>query len=142
MMSQPPGHTNASPISAIRELHEERREALLQRQPEPFAACYWDDSVLFIFDHRMTFDQLRRRLPFLAAGSEAITVEFPPLDEIVVSESGDAATTSFQWRTRIRDSEGIVFDRVHYETVVWYRRNGTWKIISMHLTNLASDRVS
>jgi hypothetical protein len=24
---------------------------------------------------------------------------------------------------------------------LWYRRNGTWKIISMHLTNLASDRV-
>jgi len=139
-MSQSPGQI-ASPIAAIPELHKERREALLQRQPEPFAACYWNDSVLFIFDHRMTFDQLRRRLPLLAAGSEAIAVEFPPLDEIAVSESGDAATTSFQWRTRIRNSEGIVFDRVHYETDVWYRRNGTWKIICMHLTNLSSDRV-
>jgi hypothetical protein len=91
MMSQSPGQT-ASPIAAIHELHRERREALLQRQPEPFAACYWDDSVLFIFDHRMTFEQMRRRLPLLAAGSEAITVEFPPLDEVAISESGDAAT--------------------------------------------------
>ena len=139
-MSLSPGNP-ASPLDAIRKLHRERREALLQRQPEPFAACYWDDSVLFIFDHRMTFDQLRRRLPFLAAGSEAVTVEFPPLDEIAVSESEDAATTSFQWKTRIRNSEGVVFDRVHYETDVWYRRNGTWKIISMHLTNLSSERV-
>ena len=90
----------------------------------------------------MTFDQLRRRLPLLAAGSEAITVEIPPLDEILVSETADAATTSFQWKTRIRNSEGTVFDRVHYETDVWYRRNGIWKIICMHLTNLTSDQVS
>jgi hypothetical protein len=89
----------------------------------------------------MTFDQFRRRLPLLAAGSEAITVEFPPLVEIAISESGDAATTGFQWKTRIRNPEGMVFDRVHYETDVWFRRNGTWRIISMHLTNLASDRV-
>jgi ketosteroid isomerase-like protein len=140
-MSLSPGDT-ASSIAAIRELHRKRREALLQRQPEPFAACYWEDSVLFIFDHRMTFDQLRRRLPLLAAGSEAITVEIPPLDEILVSETADAATTSFQWKTRIRNSEGTVFDRVHYETDVWYRRNGIWKIICMHLTNLTSDQVS
>ena len=140
-MSPSPGDT-ASSIAAIRELHRERGEALLQRQPEPFAACYWEDSVLFIFDHRMTFDQLRRRLPLLAAGSEAITVEIPPLDEILVSETADAATTSFQWKTRIRNSEGTVFDRVHYETDVWYRRNGIWKIICMHLTNLTSEQVS
>ena len=141
MMSLSPGDTGPS-IAAIRKLHRERRDALLQRQPEPFAACYWDDAVLFIFDHRMTFDQLRRRLPLLAAGSEAITVEIPPLDEILVSETADAATTSFQWKTRIRNSEGTVFDRVHYETDVWYQRNGSWKIICMHLTNLTSDRVS
>jgi len=139
-MGQSPGQT-ASSIAAICDLHRERREALLQRQPEPFAACYWDDSVLFTFNHRMTFEQMQRRLPLLAAGSEAITVEFPPLDEIAISESGDAATASFQWKTRIRNSEGVVFDRVHYETVVWFRRNGIWKIISMHLTNLSSDRV-
>jgi ketosteroid isomerase-like protein len=140
-MSQSPGHIAGSAISAIRELHGERRDALLQRQAEPYSASFWDDSVLFVFDHRMTYDQMRRRLPLLAAGSEAITVEFPPLDEIAISESGDAATTSFQWKTRIRNSEGIVFDRVHYETDVLYRRNGTWKIICMHLTNLSSDRV-
>jgi ketosteroid isomerase-like protein len=140
-MSQSPGHIAGSAISAIHELHGERRDALLQRQAEPYSASFWDDSVLFVFDHRMTYDQMRRRLPLLAAGSEAITVEFPPLDEIAISESGDAATTSFQWKTRIRNSEGIVFDRVHYETDVLYRRNGTWKIICMHLTNLSSDRV-
>jgi hypothetical protein len=141
MMSQSPGHADGSPISAIRDLHRERHKALLQRQPELYSAFFWDDSVLFIFDHRMTLDQMRRRLPLLAAGSEAITVDFPPVDDLPISESGDAAITSFQWKTRIRNSEGVVFDRINYETDVWYRRNGIWKVICMHLTNLASDRV-
>jgi hypothetical protein len=139
MMNQSPA--DKSTISALRDLHRERREALLQRQPEPYSASFWDDAILFIFDHRMTIDQMRRRLPLLAAGSEAITVEFPPVDGMVISETGDAATTSFQWKTRIRNSEGVLFDRVNYETDVWYRRNGTWKVICMHLTNLSSDRV-
>jgi ketosteroid isomerase-like protein len=140
MMSPSPADDSA--ISAIRDLHRERREALLQRQSEPYAASFWEDAILFIFDHRMTVDQMRRRLPLLAAGSEAITVEFPPVDDMVISESGDAATTNFQWKTRIRNVEGALLDRVHYETDVWYRRNGIWKIICMHLTNLTSDQVS
>jgi ketosteroid isomerase-like protein len=141
MMSQSKD-TDGSPVSAICDLHRERAEALLNRQPELYFAVFWDDAVLFIFDHRMTYAEMRRRLPLLAAGSEAITVEFPPLDELPMNESGDAAITSFQWKTRIRNSEGVVFDRVNYETDVWYRRNGIWKVICMHLTNLVSDRVS
>jgi hypothetical protein len=141
-MSQSPEHTDGPTISVICDLHRGRSEALLRRQPELYSAFFWDDSVLFIFDHRMTADQIKRRLPLLAAGSEAITVEFPPLDDLPISESGDAAITSFQWKTRIRNSEGVVFDRIHYETDVWYRRNGVWKVICMHLTNLASDPVS
>ena len=141
-MSQSPSVTDSSAISEIRDLHRKRGEALLQRKPELYLTFYWDDAKLFIFDHRMTFDEMRRRLPLLSAGSEAITVELPPIDDLAVSESGDAATTSFQWSTRIRNSEGVVFDRVNYETDVWYRRNGIWRVICMHLTNLASDRVN
>jgi ketosteroid isomerase-like protein len=125
----------------MRDLHRQRGEALRHREPEPYSASFWDDAILFIFDHRVTFDQMRRQLPLLAAGSEAITVEFPPIGDLIISESGDAATTSFQWKTRIRNSGGVVFDRVNYETDVWYRRNDVWKVICMHLTNLASDQV-
>ena len=126
---------------SIRGLHAKRREALLQRNSELYSAFFWDDSILFVFDHRMTLDQMRRRLPLLAAGSEAVTVEFPPIEDLALSETGDAVTTSFRWKTRIRNSEGAVFDRVNYETDVWYQRDGVWKIVCMHLTNLASERV-
>jgi len=128
-------------FSALRSLHRERGEVLRRRQPESYSEFHWHDAVLFIFDHRMTFDEMRRRLPLLAAGSEAISFEFPPMDKLAMSESGDAATASFQWRTRIRNAQGVVFDRLNFETDVWYLRNGIWKVICMHLTNVTSDRV-
>jgi len=140
-MSHSPSPIDGSAMSEIPALHKRRGDALLQRQPEQYLAFHWDDAVLFIFDHRMSFDEMRRRLPLLAAGSEAITVVLPSVDDLAISESGDAATTSFQWKTRIRNSKGVLIDRVNYETDVWYRRNGIWKIVCMHLTNLASKPV-
>jgi ketosteroid isomerase-like protein len=142
VMSKSPNSADISANSEIPDLHRKRGDALLHREADRYLAFHWDDAVLFIFDHRMTFDEMRRRLPLLAAGSEAITVELPPADGLIISESGDAATTSFQWRTRIRNSKGVLFDRVNYETDVWYRRNGIWKVICMHLTNLASEPVN
>jgi hypothetical protein len=141
-MHQSPLHNNDSSISAVRGLHRQRGEALLHRQAELYSTFHWDDAILFIFDHRMTVSQMRRQLPLLAAGSEAITLEFPSADDLIISESGDAGTTAFQWKTRIRNSQGVVFDRVNYETDVWYKRNGVWKVICMHLTNLVAEPVS
>jgi hypothetical protein len=54
------GH--ASGISEIRDLHRKRGEVWLQRQPERYLEFYWDDAVLFIFDHRMTISDMRGEL--------------------------------------------------------------------------------
>src|SRR5690348_12693633 len=124
VMQQLPTHNNDSSISDLHGLHRERGEALLHRQAQLYSGFHWDDAIIFIFNHRMTAQEMRRQLPLLAAGSEAITLEFPPADNLMISESGDAATTSFQWKTRILNSKGVVIDRVNYETNVWYRRNG------------------
>lgn len=132
-------HTND--LSALRDLHRERGEALRRRQPEWYSEFHWHDAELFIFDHRMTFDGMRRRLPLLAAGSEAISFEFPPIDHFAKSESGDAATASFSGRRAFEIRKEWCCDRVNYETDVWYQRNGIWKVICMHLTNLGSDPV-
>ena len=92
---------------------------------------------------RMTIGDMRGWLvPLIAAGGGPLTLDLPAADDIIVSESGDAATTNFRWKTRSRNEEGVVFDRINFETDIWYRRNGVWKVIGLHLTNLASDRVS
>ena len=141
-MSVSSRHSHEAVISEIRELHRRRGEIWLERQPKRYLEFYWDDAVLFIFDHRMTIGDMRGWLvPLIAAGGGPLTLDLPAADDIIVSESGDAATTNFRWKTRSRNDEGVVFDRINFETDIWYRRSGVWKVICLHLTNLASDRV-
>jgi len=140
-MSESSHRSHGAVITDIRDLHRKRGEVWLERQPERYLDFYWDDAVLFIFDHRMTIADMRGWLvPLIAVGGGPLTLELPEADDIIVSESGDAATTNFRWKTRSRNAEGIVFDRINFETDIWYRRNGVWKVICLHLTNLASDR--
>jgi hypothetical protein len=64
----------------------------------------------------MTIADMRGWLvPLIAAGGGPLTLELPEADDIIVSESGAAATTNFRWKTRSRNAEGIVFDRISFE---------------------------
>ena len=76
------------------------------------------------------------------AGGGPLTIDLPSAEDIAISSAGDAATTAFDWRARIRSADGIVSDRSYYETDVWYRRNGIWKIICMHLARLSLSPVA
>ena len=66
VMSKSPNPSDLSANSEIPDLHRKRGEALLERQAEKYLEFLWNDAVLFIFDHRLTFDEMRRRLPLLA----------------------------------------------------------------------------
>src|SRR5262245_20359101 len=141
-MTEDPKLAPAADLREIRSLHEQRGKVWLERRADDYLRFYWDDAALFIFDHSLTLEDMRNWLvPFFANGGGPIAVEIPPVRDILLSESGDAATTSYQWKTRSRNAEGVVFDRVNFETDVWYRRNGIWRVIYAHVTNLASKPV-
>jgi ketosteroid isomerase-like protein len=120
-----------------------RGEDWVHRKAEAYLSYYWDNALLFAVDGQMTLADLRREfVALLAAGGGPLSIELPPIDDIVISSGGDAATTSFEWRARARSADGTETDRSYYETDVWYRRNGTWKIIRMHLTRLSLSPVA
>ena len=130
----------AAEISA---LHRKRGEIWLQRRLDAYLSFYWDDAILFVVGARMTLPDFRRALvALLEAGGGPLAIDLPPVKDIAISSEGDAATTGFEWRTRSRSADGIDNDESYYETDVWYRRNGTWKIISIHLTRLSLSAVS
>jgi ketosteroid isomerase-like protein len=130
-------------VSEIGGLHRKRGEVWLQRQAEAYLSYYWDDAILFAVEERMTLADLRRAfVALLEAGGGPLSIELPAVDDIVISNGGDAATTSFEWRARSRSEDGIDTDRSYFETDVWYRRNGLWRIIRMHLTRLSLQPVS
>jgi ketosteroid isomerase-like protein len=138
-----PNGKRAQIVAEIGELHRKRGEDWVGRQAEAYLSFYWDDAVIFAVDKRMTLAELRRAfVALLEAGGGPLMIDLPPVDDIVISSRGDAATTSFEWRSRSRSADGVDTDRLAYETNVWYRRNGIWKIIRMHLTRLSLSPVS
>lgn len=48
------------------------------------------------------------------------------------SESTDAAVVSYPWREHFLFNDGHQTDVEYYETDVWLRRNGEWKIANVH----------
>jgi ketosteroid isomerase-like protein len=127
-----------SAADQVRELHVKRGEAWVRNEVETYLSFYWEDAVLFTVDERISWPQLQERLhSLLKGGGGALMIDLPPADDIVISSQCDAATTIFAWRARSRSIDGAVSERSYFETDVWYRRNGMWKIIRMHLTRLS-----
>jgi len=138
-----PGGERTLVIAEIDHLHRKRGEDWVQRRAEAYLSYYWDDALLFAVDGQMTLADLRREfVALLAAGGGPLSIDLPPIDDIVISIGGDAATTSFAWRARSRSTDGVDTDRSYYETDVWYQRNGIWKIVRMHVTRLSAIPVS
>jgi ketosteroid isomerase-like protein len=130
-------------ITLITGLHSKRGQAWLRRDFEGYLSCYWDDAILFTVDERITVAELRRKLVLLLeAGGGPLELNLPPPADIMVSSEADAITTGYEWSARSQSEDGVVFDRSYHETNVWYRRDGIWKIIRMHLTRLSSTPVN
>jgi len=130
-------------IAQISDLHAKRGDDWVHRRAEAYLSCYWEDAVIFAVNDRLTLSELRRAyVESLDAGGGAVTIELPPVDDIAISVDGDAVTTIYTWRSRTISAEGALTDRVSFETDVWYRRNGIWKIVRMHLTHLSVTPVS
>ena len=137
-VSAAPSAAQATIVAAINGIQRKRIETWMRRDADAYLSFYWDDAVIFAVDKRTTIAEFRRWMVALfAAGGGPVTIDVPPVDDIAISSAGDAAVASFTWRTRFRSAEGVEADQTGHETNVWYRRDGAWKIIGLHLTQLA-----
>ena len=142
-VSLAPSAAQAAVVAEIDKLQRKRIEVWMRRDADAYLAFYWDDAVIFAVDKRTSVDEFRRWMVALfAAGGGPVTIEVPPVHDMAISSAGDAAVASFTWRTRFRSAEGAEADQTNHETNVWYRRDGVWKIIGLHLTRLAFVPVS
>jgi ketosteroid isomerase-like protein len=125
-------------LTEIAELHRRRGEDWVKRDADAYLSFYWEDAVIWSAGERLTMAEVRRAFTaLLAAGGGPLSIDLPPARDVVVNASGDAVVASFEWSARVRGVDGVVSDRTLYESDVWFRRNGAWKIIHMHLTVLS-----
>jgi ketosteroid isomerase-like protein len=140
-----PGEINAAvAVEDPMDNLEELRKAI-RRKDEAYGAgdiagylkAYAPDVRMYFAGSLMTFEEARRLIEGqFADGGRILEYEIADPDHISFSAAGDAATVCYPWRERFRYGDGRVTDTDYYETNAWYRRNGEWKIVLIHISTV------
>lgn len=56
-------------------------------------------------------------------------------------ESNDAAVVSYPWREKFQFGDGHVTDTEYFESDVWFRRDGRWKIVNVHQSTIKEHQI-
>jgi uncharacterized protein (TIGR02246 family) len=88
---------------------------------------YADDAVLIFYNARTTLSEYRK---FWTKTTRTDPVEAVKLSDLVirVGPSGDTAIASYQIDVRTRHTNRASTDEHAFETDVWLKRGGAWKL--------------
>jgi ketosteroid isomerase-like protein len=120
--------------------YSEELRSIMWRLPEiyragdvqGYLAHYADDLSANYSGVVANSDEARKFIISLFEG-DGKTLKFEMGDpKIQFGESTDAAVVSYPWREHFQHPDGHQTDTEYYETDVWLRRNGEWKIANVH----------
>ena len=130
--------------------YAEELRGILRRLPEiyragdipGYLAHYAPDISAYYSGTLMNSDEARKFIKSLFEG-DGKTLDFQMGGpQIQFSESEDAAIVRYPWRERFLYGDGRVTDTEYYETDVWYRRDGAWKIAHVHQSTTKEHPIS
>lgn len=71
-----------------------------------------------------------------AGGGKVLDLQMPR-PSVRFSKSGDAATLNLAWREKFHYPDGHETEAEYHETDVWFRRDGQWKLVNLHLSTIS-----
>jgi ketosteroid isomerase-like protein len=116
----------------IAQLEQEVNAAYAANNLDKYFSYYADDLVAIFYNERWTLARYKQDWPkYIKAGNAVVSVK---LSDMIVrlSAAGDVAVASFQVELRNRHADGKTIDEHAFETDVWTKRNGAWKITHAH----------
>lgn len=115
----------------ILRLEKDSNDAYAANDLPKYFGYYAEDAVLIFYNERTTVAAYRKMW------TEAIKTE--PLAAVKLSDmvvrvmpSGDTAIASYQIDVRTKHADGKMTDEHSFETDVWVKRNGAWKLGHVH----------
>jgi ketosteroid isomerase-like protein len=112
----------------IARLEQVCNDAYGRNDLEVYFGCYRDNAVLIFYDYRTTLPEYHKSwVESVRAGN--VVASFKLSDLVVrVSPAGDVAVASFSAEVANHYADGHDTREKGFETDVWVRRDGRWKL--------------
>ena len=101
----------------------------------PYFSFYTEDAMLIVGGNRINLANYRKGWHEYIAGGGGVEKNEITDIQVRVLAGGEAAVATYLIEARSRSIEGEVSKESAIETDVWQKRDGAWKIVSMHYTS-------
>ena len=116
----------------IRDLEDKMNASYAANDLPVYFAYYADDFTQWLPEGRTDLPQYKMQwTAFIRSGGKVESAQ-PSDMKIQVGPSGDTVTASYLLHVKTRSPKGEVSDENFQESDVWFKRDGTWKVVHLH----------
>jgi ketosteroid isomerase-like protein len=116
----------------ILDLEKSVNDAYAANDLPRYFSFYWDDLTQWFPEGRVSLAEYRKNwTAFIGAGNKIQSVKISDM-RLAVSPLQDSAVATYRLDVHTKTADGKVTNEAFQETDVWFKRNGQWKIITLH----------
>lgn len=117
---------------AIRDLEDKMNAVYAANDLPSYFAYYADDFTQWLPEGRTDLPQYKKMWTAFIQSGGRIEAAQPSDMHIQIGPSGDTVVASYLLHVATRSPKGEVNNEDFQESDVWFKRNGSWKVVHLH----------
>jgi ketosteroid isomerase-like protein len=130
---------HSSPDAAVRNAVKAFNGAYAVNNVEDYFNHYTDDALLYWSGARQKVSAYHEEWTELVDAGGAVEKNELSDIQVKVMPSGNVAVASYFIDYRLREPDGEVIATEAFETDVWQKIDGAWKVVSLHYTEIPPE---
>ncbi len=130
---------HSSADAAVRDSVKAFNGAYASNKVEDYFSHYTDDATLYWFGARQKVSAYHEEWTELLDTGGAVEKNELSDIQVRVMPGGNVAVASYFIDYRLREPNGEVFATKAFETDVWQKIDGAWKVVSLHYTEILPE---
>jgi ketosteroid isomerase-like protein len=130
---------HASIEAEVRDTVTAFNAAYAENRVDDYFSYYADDAVVYFYGARQDLDAYYVEWKEMAAAGGAVEKNDMSDLRIQVMPGGDVAVASYFVDYRFRSPQGDISTAKAFESEVWRKSDGAWKIVHLHYSEFAAE---
>ena len=122
--------------SEVRAAAADFNDAYMTNDIERYFSYYADDAVVYWFGERQDMSAYHDEWKAMIEAGGGVETNEVSQEVFQILPGGKAAVASYFVHNVTRDAEGEAVAGNFYETEVWQKMDGEWKVINLHYTEI------